>query len=112
MNYEPALQPFNSHVQESTVFAHDCVAAWRMRNGAVAIAHGSIAEQRRGQRQTFSRRAGTRPSLPHSVLMERFFLSVICASAALLVAAFVATNPMAKADSQSAQAPVLRLVQR
>lgn len=44
--------------------------------------------------------------------MERFFLSVICVSAALLVAAFVATNPMAKADKQWAQAPVLRLVQR
>jgi len=44
--------------------------------------------------------------------MERLFLSMICASAALLVAAFVATNPIAVTDSQSPQAPVLRLVQR
>jgi hypothetical protein len=43
--------------------------------------------------------------------MERFFLSILCVSAALLVAAFVATNPIMVADSQS-DAPVLRLVQR
>jgi len=43
--------------------------------------------------------------------MERFFLSIMCASVALLVAAFVATNPIVAADSQS-EAPVLRLVQR
>jgi hypothetical protein len=44
--------------------------------------------------------------------MERFFLSILCASAALLIAAFVATNPIVVADSQSPQVPVLRLVQR
>ena len=44
--------------------------------------------------------------------MERFFLSILCASTALLVAAFVATNPIAVADNQSPQVPVLRLVQR
>jgi hypothetical protein len=43
--------------------------------------------------------------------MERFFLSVICVSAALLVAAVLATNPVV-ADGQSSQTPVLRLVQR
>jgi hypothetical protein len=43
--------------------------------------------------------------------MERFFLSIMCVSAALLVAAFVATNPIAVTDGRS-DAPVLRLVQR
>jgi len=43
--------------------------------------------------------------------MERFFLSILCVSAALLVAAFVAANPIMVADSQS-DAPVLRIVQR
>jgi len=49
--------------------------------------------------------------LPRFAPMERFFLSILCVSAALLVAAFVATNPIMVADSQS-DAPVLRLVQR
>jgi hypothetical protein len=44
--------------------------------------------------------------------MERLFLSIMCVSAALLVVAFLATNPVVVADSQSPQAPVLRLVQR
>jgi hypothetical protein len=44
--------------------------------------------------------------------MERFFLSIMCASAALLVVAFLASNPVVVADSQSPQPPVLRLVQR
>jgi len=43
---------------------------------------------------------------------ERFFLSILCASAALLVAACVAINPIAVVDSHSPQTPVLRLVQR
>jgi hypothetical protein len=55
---------------------------------------------------------GTKLSLPCSAPMERFFLSIMCVSAALLVAAFLATNPVVVADSQSPQAPVLRLVQR
>jgi len=44
--------------------------------------------------------------------MERFYLSIICASAVLLVTAFVAATPMLEADSQVAQLSVLRLVQR
>jgi len=44
--------------------------------------------------------------------MERLYLSMMCFGAALLVAAFVATNPIVVADSQSSQVPVLRLVQR
>jgi hypothetical protein len=44
--------------------------------------------------------------------MERFYLSIICASAVLLVTAFVATTPKLEADSQVAQLSVLRLVQR
>ena len=56
-------------------------------------------------------RGGTKFPLPRFAPMERFFLSIMCVSAALLVAAFVATNPIAVADSQS-DAPVLRLVQR
>ena len=45
-------------------------------------------------------------------VMERFYLSIICASAVLLVTAFVAATPMLEADSQVAQLSVLRLVQR
>jgi len=56
-------------------------------------------------------RGGTKLRLPCFAPMERFFLSIMCVSAALLVAAFVATNPIAVAGSQS-DAPVLRLVQR
>jgi hypothetical protein len=55
---------------------------------------------------------GTKLCLPRFAPMERFFLSILCASTALLVAAFVATNPIAVADNQSPQVPVLRLVQR
>jgi hypothetical protein len=54
---------------------------------------------------------GTKLGLPRFALMERFFLSIICVSAALLVAAILATNPVV-ADGQSPQTPVLRLVQR
>jgi hypothetical protein len=67
-----------------------------------------IAKNLRQQRRQW----GTPVSLPRLALMERFFLSILCASAALLVAAFVATNPIVVADSQSPQVPVLRLVQR
>jgi hypothetical protein len=55
---------------------------------------------------------GTKLCLPRFAPMERFFLSVMCVSAALLVAAFIATNPIVVPDSPSPQAPVLRLVQR
>ena len=55
---------------------------------------------------------GTKLCLPRFAPMERFFLSILCASTALLVAAFVATNPIAVADNPSPQVPVLRLVQR
>ena len=56
--------------------------------------------------------AGTSASSLCCVAMERFFLSMICASAALLVAAFIAANPVTEADGASAQTAVLRLVQR
>jgi hypothetical protein len=43
--------------------------------------------------------------------MERFFLSIMCASAALLVVAVCAANPIMVANNQS-EPPVLRLIQR
>ena len=56
-------------------------------------------------------RGGTKLRLPRFAPMERFFLSIICVSVAVLVAAVLATDPVV-ADDPSPQTPVLRLVQR
>jgi hypothetical protein len=42
--------------------------------------------------------------------MDRFYLGIICASAALLVAAIIAAAPSMKSDADGSN-PVLRLVQ-